>query len=324
MNITYGILLATCALTCSAQAQVFRAQAETRVETCGGAQDETQGGSGSATATSRLTERTPCGSDAIVAMSAYSDLASGYAFVAASAQGPAGANRASGTAQYTDLISVASPTDSVRIRATLTLVASAGGSVPGGSEFLFARITLGPAGEIELRGCNPSFCPDEPVVSAVLSDEFTLQRSAFTGAFPPIGVAATATLDARSGGGFYSAHTSLEVIDDSGAQINSASGVYGSTLVIDSDGDSAPDTFDVCPAQSDSNQRDTDRDGFGNRCDADLNNDLAVNTVDLGLLRQRFFGNDPDADLNGDGVVNIIDLGVVRTLFGIAPGAPRR
>jgi len=322
MKIPYGILLIACAVTGSAQAQVFRAQADARVETCGAVLDEIQGGGGSAAAQSRLTERALCGGDAVVSMSAYTDLATGYAFVSASAQGPEGANRASGTAQYTDLISIASATDSVRVRATLTLVADADGSVPGGSEFLFARITLGPAGEIELRGCNPSFCPDEPVVSAVLSDEFTLLRNASSGTFPPIGVAATATLDARRGGGFYSARTSIEVIDDSGAQVNSASGIYGSAQVADSDDDGAPDAFDICPLRPDSNQRDSDGDGFGNLCDADLNNDLVVNTVDLGLMRQRFFGRDPDADLNGDDVVNVIDLGVLRTLFGTAPGAP--
>ncbi|MEO1576662.1 MAG: hypothetical protein AAFU65_17075, partial [Pseudomonadota bacterium] len=61
-------------------------------------------------------------------------------------------------------------------------------------------------------------------------------------------------------------------------------------------------------------------DGFGNACDADLNNDNVVNVVDLGLLRAVFFGNDADADFNGDGVVNVIDLGIMRVGFFQPPG----
>ncbi|MEM7675702.1 MAG: hypothetical protein AAF449_06825, partial [Myxococcota bacterium] len=61
-------------------------------------------------------------------------------------------------------------------------------------------------------------------------------------------------------------------------------------------------------------------DGYGNPCDADLNNDCIVNVVDLGILRTVFFTNDADADLNGDGEVNVVDLGFLRALFFGAPG----
>ncbi|MEO1576696.1 MAG: hypothetical protein AAFU65_17245, partial [Pseudomonadota bacterium] len=67
-------------------------------------------------------------------------------------------------------------------------------------------------------------------------------------------------------------------------------------------------------------QRDTDGDGFGNACDADLNNDGVINVIDLGILRTVFFTADPDADFNGDGTVNVVDLGIMRSAFFGAPG----
>ncbi len=65
---------------------------------------------------------------------------------------------------------------------------------------------------------------------------------------------------------------------------------------------------------------DTDGDGFGNLCDADLNNDCIVNAVDLGLFRAVFFTSDPDADFDGDIVVNATDLGRLKLGFFNAPG----
>ena len=69
---------------------------------------------------------------------------------------------------------------------------------------------------------------------------------------------------------------------------------------------------------------DTDADGIGNRCDADLNNDCDINFLDLGLLKAVFFSADPDADLNGDDAVNFLDLGLMKAAFfgPPGPGAP--
>ena len=90
------------------------------------------------------------------------------------------------------------------------------------------------------------------------------------------------------------------------------------------DGDSVPDNMDNCTMVSNDSQLDTDGDGFGNACDADLNNDCAVNFGDLGLMKERFFGNDPDADLDGNGSVNFLDLEIMKVQFFGAPGPSGR
>ena len=92
--------------------------------------------------------------------------------------------------------------------------------------------------------------------------------------------------------------------------------VFGS----DSDGDGVADNADNCTLLANADQIDADGDGFGNACDADLNNDGVINVVDLGLLRSVFFSSDAVADLNSDGVVNVVDLGILRTQFFGAPG----
>lgn len=88
----------------------------------------------------------------------------------------------------------------------------------------------------------------------------------------------------------------------------------------DLDLDAIVDHRDNCLGTPNTDQRDTDGDGFGNACDGDLNNDCAVNAIDLGILKSLFFSTDETADLNGDGIVNVIDLGLLKTLFFLPPG----
>jgi uncharacterized repeat protein (TIGR03806 family) len=90
--------------------------------------------------------------------------------------------------------------------------------------------------------------------------------------------------------------------------------------VADGDGDGYADNVDNCPGLANADQRDSDADGHGNRCDADLNNDNLVNALDLVLFKQRFGSTDADADLNGDGIVNALDLSRLKALFGKPPG----
>lgn len=77
---------------------------------------------------------------------------------------------------------------------------------------------------------------------------------------------------------------------------------------------------DNCLGIDNPDQRDTDNDGFGNLCDADLDNDCDTDFDDLALLKAVFFSADPDADFNGDGSVDFVDLQHMKTLFFNPPG----
>ncbi len=88
----------------------------------------------------------------------------------------------------------------------------------------------------------------------------------------------------------------------------------------DDDGDGVAGRFDNCSQLANADQIDADNDGFGNACDADLDNNCVINVGDLGLFRSVFFTDDPVADFNGDGNVGIFDLGVMRSTFFGPPG----
>lgn len=90
--------------------------------------------------------------------------------------------------------------------------------------------------------------------------------------------------------------------------------------IADADVDFVTDLNDNCVIVPNLLQLDADGDGYGNRCDADLNNDQVVNVQDLGLLKQLFFTAAPIADLNEDGIVNSADLGILKVRFLRAPG----
>lgn len=90
--------------------------------------------------------------------------------------------------------------------------------------------------------------------------------------------------------------------------------------VVDTDGDGVADNLDNCKLVTNANQRNTDGDGYGNICDADLNNDGIVNQLDSGLFRAAFGSTNANADFNGDGIVNQLDAGIFRARFGSVPG----
>ena len=91
-------------------------------------------------------------------------------------------------------------------------------------------------------------------------------------------------------------------------------------LGTNTDADSTLDHRDNCLLVTNPGQRDTNGDGFGNICDADLNGDLTVNLSDFGLFRRAFSTGNPDADFNGDGIVNMSDFSIFRSMYGSAPG----
>jgi hypothetical protein len=120
----------------------------------------------------------------------------------------------------------------------------------------------------------------------------------------------------------------------------------------DGDSDGVPDATDNCPAVANANQADTDSDlrgnacdncstranntganaqcdsdgdGFGNRCDGDLNNNGSTNAQDTTLYRQQL--SQPSvpptynkADINCSGAVNAQDTTLFRQLLAAPPG----
>ena len=132
--------------------------------------------------------------------------------------------------------------------------------------------------------------------------------------------------DTVDGGGGRSMSASY-TLDDSVAVV--AAGMSGSTNYQlsagfhsppDNDADRVRNFMDNCIEDANSDQFDSNSDGFGNACDADLNNDGIVNVIDLGQLKSVFFTADPDADFNNDGIVNAVDLGFLKSRFFGEPG----
>ncbi len=88
----------------------------------------------------------------------------------------------------------------------------------------------------------------------------------------------------------------------------------------DSDCDGLADNADNCILEDNADQRDTDADGIGNACDADLNQSCLVNFADLAALKQRFLSSDPHADFDGNGIVTFGDLAIMKQQFLRPPG----
>jgi len=93
----------------------------------------------------------------------------------------------------------------------------------------------------------------------------------------------------------------------------------------DIDGDGIPNNADNCYKLSNATQVDSDGDGFGNRCDGDMNQNGITNSQDYVLFRQQI--GQPSiaptynkADINANGVVNSQDYVLFRGLIGAPPG----
>ncbi len=96
----------------------------------------------------------------------------------------------------------------------------------------------------------------------------------------------------------------------------------------DADGDGLADDQDNCILVENPDQVDSNKDGIGNRCDADIAqpNDCFVNFLDLTAISDAFFTNpsspawNPDADMIPDGSINFLDLDVISDQFFSTPG----
>lgn len=101
--------------------------------------------------------------------------------------------------------------------------------------------------------------------------------------------------------------------------------LYGVRPGTDSDLDAVEDSVDNCTLVANLSQCDSDGDGYGNRCDADLNNNGSTNAQDQVLFRTHL-GQQAGApaynvaDINCNGFVNAQDQVLLRLLLGTAPG----
>ncbi len=93
-----------------------------------------------------------------------------------------------------------------------------------------------------------------------------------------------------------------------------------SIVPTDADGDGVFDHIDNCALASNPDQYDADADGYGNICDADLNDSGLVTSSDYTILRNRLNSNDPVADLNHSGSVTTSDYTILRNKLNQPPG----
>ena len=91
--------------------------------------------------------------------------------------------------------------------------------------------------------------------------------------------------------------------------------------VLDGDGDLVPNQFDNClvvangPNQT-TNQVDSDLDGYGNRCDADYDNNFATTAADFGVFLGTFGTNNlGETDHDGNGTITAADFGIFLAKF---------
>ena len=94
----------------------------------------------------------------------------------------------------------------------------------------------------------------------------------------------------------------------------------------DADGDGVPDYSDNCINLANASQLDADGDGFGNLCDADLDNNGSTNSADHVILSSVLSENAKSsaraaaADLDGNGRVTTADWIRLRAYLGTPPG----
>jgi uncharacterized repeat protein (TIGR03806 family) len=135
------------------------------------------------------------------------------------------------------------------------------------------------------------------------------------------GVAASSVLASRIGrrDAWGMPPLGSSVVDATGVGVVT-SWINGLGSCTDSDTDGVDDTRDNCTQVANADQRDTDGDGYGNVCDADLDNSGLTTSTDFNMMRVLLNTTNPNADLNGSGHVTAQDFAMLRSRLNTAPG----
>ena len=97
----------------------------------------------------------------------------------------------------------------------------------------------------------------------------------------------------------------------------------------DRDGDGIDNSRDNCSDIPNPRQTDSDGDGFGNRCDADVDDDGVVTSswgalpygdVERITLSARSNVYVPTHDLNTDGIIDAVDVAIAHLYLFLSPG----
>ncbi|MFV2058111.1 MAG: S8 family serine peptidase, partial [Thiohalomonadales bacterium] len=101
-------------------------------------------------------------------------------------------------------------------------------------------------------------------------------------------------------------------------------------LPIDTDGDGVYDGQDNCILMRNINQNDSDGDGYGNFCDADLNGDEVIDFVDYAIFGSHYNTTradpayNPAADFDSNGSINFLDYSIFGSMYMKVPGPSAR
>ena len=92
----------------------------------------------------------------------------------------------------------------------------------------------------------------------------------------------------------------------------------------DSDADGVCDDADDCVVASNSNQADSDQDGYGQVCDTDYDNNGKTDLSDFVIFKASYGGAAPtyneQADHNCDNKIDLSDFVSFKARYGVAPG----
>jgi hypothetical protein len=110
-------------------------------------------------------------------------------------------------------------------------------------------------------------------------------------------------------------------VDETGVGSIDLGGFKGNFWVRVASGDGVFDSTDNCQRVPNPSQLDADKDGYGNGCDGDLNNDSIVNSLDLALFKKLFGASASAITLSGSPICVLADVNGDQLTPGFVNGA---